>query len=85
MKTLKELGLTDDEIDFVNRVYENPCCKMGKIDKWIDDGSEYGTSVNFWENPEKLGVIECVGSYKWKPTSKVKMQLLFNDSNEADV
>ena len=79
MKTLKSLGLSDSEIEFVEKVYLNPCCKIRKTKEYIDDGSEYGTFVALWKKPEKLGLIECVGNYKWKPTEKVKMVIVIDE------
>ena len=77
MATLKELGLTDDEIEFVKAVYLNPGCKYpAESSKWFDDGTEYGDSVLLYTNPEKLGVIKCVGSYKWVPVG-LKMELTY--------
>lgn len=79
MKTLKELGLTDEEIKFVELVYENPGYKLYDCRTYVNEGKEYPTCINLYENPEKLGLIECVGSYKWKVTDKVKICLIVTE------
>lgn len=36
---------------------------------WSEDKDDY-VCVNLWKKPEKLGFIECIGSYKWIKTDK---------------
>lgn len=67
--------LTKEEIQFVKDVILNPGCKLSNVFLWIDDGSEYGTSLALWKKPEELGLIECVGSYKWVPKN-VEIKLI---------
>lgn len=70
--------LTSNEVAFVATVFVNPGVKLdgkGVASHWEDDGTEYGKSISHWENPEALGLIECVGSYKWKPTDKLVLAL----------
>jgi hypothetical protein len=73
--SLEELGLNEDEIDFVKRVYVSPGCKLDSTSKWIDDGTEHGASHFLWKKPEELGLIEAVGSYKWVPCKKLEMRM----------
>lgn len=68
MKNINEL-LSAEEVAFVQRVYLNPGSKIKDCFHHVDDGSEYGVSVSLWANPEKLGLIKCVGSYKWEPVN----------------
>lgn len=67
--------LTSHEIDFCLLVLNCPGAKLngdGQASHWEDDGSEYGRSVSHWNRPEELGLIACVGGYKWVPTDKLK-------------
>lgn len=57
--------LTDDELNFVQRVERNSGCKLS--DATVYRGDEIITP---WTKPEKLGLIHCVGSYKWEPGPK---------------
>jgi len=78
-KTLDLLGLSESEIAFVEKVYLNPGCKLNNCsEEWIKDGSTYGKTTSLYKKPEELGLIECIGSYKWKPTSKIKMIIVTN-------
>ncbi len=67
--------LTSHEVDFCILVLCKPSTKLngeGEALHWEDDGSEFGKCVAHWDRPEKLGLVECVGSYKWVPTDKLK-------------
>ncbi len=57
---------TPEEIEFVKLVYQHPGSKL-------NGGEAQGEhDENLWETPEKMGLIKCVGSYKWVPdTEKV--------------
>ncbi len=70
IKTLESV-LTKEEAAFVREVFNRPGCRINGASQWEDDGTEYGKNVTHWENPERLGLIECVGSYKWIPTDKL--------------
>jgi len=71
-----EKVLTKYEIQFVMDVCANPGRKHpGECSHFEDDGSEFGIIINHWEAPEKLGVVKCVGSYKWIPTEKLEEYL----------
>ena len=72
MKTLEELGLSEEEINFVQLVYMNQGCKLYQCIHQIDENN----SVNLYEKPEQLGLITCVGSYKWRTTDKIEMMLV---------
>lgn len=39
MKTLSELGLSKEEIDFVELVYLNPNCKLYECRHYIDENN----------------------------------------------
>ena len=69
MKLLKDLDLTKEEIDFVKTVYQNPWCKLNSDQAFGENGEA------LWENPERLNVIECMGSFKWKPKN-LEMELV---------
>jgi hypothetical protein len=56
--------LTEAEVKFVEMVYACPGCKLHDVFS-PDDGSA------LWDRPERLGLIECVGGYKWKPTKAI--------------
>lgn len=76
MRKLEEL-LSQEEANFVRAVYRSLGSKHPYPDQiWEDDGSEYGTLLCLWEKPEKLGLIECVGSYKWRPTTRLDIGVL---------
>lgn len=66
MIDLKEL-LSDEEIRFIFRVIKNP---GGRVENAFSDV----TGNSLWIRPEKLEIIECVGSYKWKPTDKLHIE-----------
>jgi hypothetical protein len=66
-----ETLLSPEEADFVKMVYANPGCKISSVMHYVDDGSEYGTSKALYKLPEELGLIECVGSYKWIPKNLI--------------
>ena len=73
LQSIPEL-LTEHEASFVARVYRQPGSKLnddGIASHWEDDGTEYGNIVCHWHRPEALGLIKCVGSYKWEPTGKL--------------
>lgn len=68
-------ALTSHEIDFCLLVLQSPGARLddeGQARHWEDDGSEYGQIFSHWYKPEELGLIECVGGYKWVPTDKLK-------------
>ena len=72
MKQLSELGLSDEEIKFIQLVYMNQGRKLYECRHHIDDNNH----INLYEKPEQLGLIVCVGSYKWRTTDKIEMQLV---------
>lgn len=72
MKTLEELGLSEEEINFVQLVYMNQGCKLYQYIHRIDENN----SVNLYEKPEQLGLITRVGFYKWRTTDKIEMMLV---------
>jgi hypothetical protein len=58
-----ELNL--DELAFVELIRACPGQKL-------NGGEAYDTNgVPLWRIPEALGLIECTGSYKWKPAEPV--------------
>lgn len=67
--------LLPEEIEFVKRVCMYPGSKLNDFPCLIiiDDGTEWGESYALWEKPEALGLIECVGGYKWIPTDKIEL------------
>lgn len=70
--------LTSHEADFCLLVFRSPGAKLngdGEASHWEDDGSTYGRSVSHWNRPEELGLIACVGGYKWVPTDKLNSLL----------
>lgn len=68
--------LTEHECNFVYSVFHAAGCKIpDAASHWEDDGTEYGKIVTHWEKPESLGLVECVGSYKWKPTDKLVLAI----------
>lgn len=78
MKKLNSV-LTEKEAEFVKLVYRNPGCKLNGPNEssyYEDDGSKYGEFITLWNNPEKLGLIKTVGSYKWVPTDKLDLCLV---------
>ena len=61
-----EAPLTINELEFLQHVMCNPGCKLDYCSShWEDDGSEHGRTISHWPRLEELGLIECVGSYKW--------------------
>ena len=72
VRPLREL-LTEHEAAFVEWVYRNPGSRFdgGIAQHWVDEGSEHGATLCHWKRPEELGLIECVGSYKWVPTERL--------------
>ena len=52
-------GLSPDERAFVELVRQRPGHKLNSGDALGPDGE------SLWKRPEELGLIECVGSYKW--------------------
>lgn len=65
--------LTPEERAFVLRVYKSPRCKCGTEPHYTNDESQ----LPLWENPEGLGFIKWIGSYKWDYEHKF-IQVLFN-------
>lgn len=65
-KDISEL-LTEEEVDFVRKVFLNPNCKLHNV------FSQEGTPL--WKNPEMLGIIKCTGSYKWV-AANLEMKLI---------
>lgn len=57
--------LTVKEKRFLKIVCEHPGSKLNGGEANDDEGNA------LWERLETLGLIECVGSYKWKPTFDV--------------
>lgn len=55
--------LTPREQTFVRQVRDNDSCKIG-----VGRYDESGTRA-VWERPEELGLVTCVGSYKWHCTA----------------
>lgn len=53
-------ALTADEVSFVLDVYRYPGAKLA-----LD------AEIAAWRRPEKLGLVTCVGSYKWRPTNRL--------------
>ena len=58
--------LTSPEFKFVQLVERNPGCKLQPP---YEGYAEHEIQTP-WKNPEKLGLIHCVGSYKWEPGPK---------------
>ena len=67
-RKLSELSLTEPEMRFVLCVYRSPRSKLNSGEAWHNTDDQ---STALWKNPEKLGLIEAVGSYKWIPTEKL--------------
>jgi hypothetical protein len=66
--------LSEDEATFVRAVFASPGSKgVGQewSSTWKDDGTEYGCVIHHWERLEKLGLIRCVGGFKWEPTDRL--------------
>jgi len=66
---LSSMPLTKHEIDFCLCVLSSPGSKLN--DDNIADHWEDGEFRSHWKRPEELGLVETVGSYKWKPTQKL--------------
>lgn len=65
-----ESVLSKEEAEFVRAVVANPGSKevgrtYGTVNR--EDGSEHP----LWHRLEELGLLNCVGSYKWEPTEKI--------------
>lgn len=60
-------SLSKEEKDFVLRVSNNQGVKYG-----AEPHFSKNSMVSLWENPEKLGFIQSVGSYKFVVTDKYK-------------
>lgn len=60
----REDDLTAAEAAFVELVKARPGCKLGHDQVFGEN------TYPLWRKPEALGLVECVGSYKWKPTNK---------------
>lgn len=74
--------LTDEEEAFVAAVFHYPGSKYPVVDHSNIDGSAV------WRKPEDLGLVECVGSYKWKPVEgkfKIRIEILEQWDEEEDV
>jgi hypothetical protein len=72
------MNLSKNEINFVLLVYKSPGCKLNGGEAFCQENDQ---SIALWNNPEALGLIECVGSYKWVPTQKLEeaiVEALFN-------
>lgn len=65
--------LTEDEKRFVSLVFLNQGCKLSAD----IDSSDYDQPP-VWEKPERLGLVKCVGSYKWVTTNKVSCTFVFD-------
>lgn len=69
MKSIYDLDLTPEEIDFVECVFNNSGCKYpraaGSFSTYDEETKTGGDPL--WKKPEQLGIIECIGSYKWRP------------------
>ena len=59
--------LTEGEAALVEWVHRNP---GAKADHALAHGTEDQPASN-WQRPEALGLIESVGSYKWRPTERL--------------
>lgn len=57
--------LTQGHTDFLKAVCQFPYSKHPTGDVYSEEG------VAYWKLLEELNLIECVGSYKWKPTFDV--------------
>lgn len=68
MKSLESV-LTDDEAGFVRLVFNNPGAKLNGGEAFGEDGE------SLWTRPENIGLIECIGSYKWKPTNMLAAEI----------
>lgn len=66
--------LSKDEREFVLRIKENGGFKYGGEPHYINSDEEdengYKKQIALWENPEELGFIKCIGSYKWIVTEQ---------------
>ncbi|MEF3068000.1 hypothetical protein [Pandoraea apista] len=60
-------GLTKEEIDFVLAVFGNPDAKRAYAGDYFP-----AERPPVWEEPELLGLIVATGSYKWRPTEKLR-------------
>jgi hypothetical protein len=61
--------LTPEEVAFLRRVHERPGGKLngdGEASDSVEIAPDQWQSRAFWEAPERLGLVECVGSYKWR-------------------
>lgn len=67
--------LSKEEYEFVKKVSQRCGCKMNTEDCYQYSETSTGSHIALWETPEKLGVIEAVGSYKWVITDRVKFSL----------
>lgn len=65
--------ITIHEAKFCMEVMARPGAKLnnGEAQYYEDDGSEFGKHFCLWKTPEALGLITCVGGYKWEPTEKL--------------
>lgn len=57
--------LTQGHIDFLKAVCQFPCSKHPADNDYNEEGDAY------WKLLEELELIECAGSWKWKPTFDV--------------
>jgi hypothetical protein len=73
MKHLESV-LSPAEADFVRRVVMSPGAKLNGGEAWGITTEEHTSPL--WEKPEELGLIECVGSYKWIPTDKLEIGIV---------
>lgn len=58
--------LTDAERDFLLTILKNPGGKIATFE-WVDGPEQC------WARFERDGLIECVGSWKWKPVDEMKL------------
>lgn len=54
--------LRDDELAFLNLVIQAPGAKLSSEQIFGEDMHP------LYREPERLGLVRCVGSYKWEPT-----------------
>lgn len=54
------VALSADELQFLEVIAMNPGAKLNGGEAFDDEGN------SLWGRLEKLGLIDCVGSYKWK-------------------
>lgn len=60
---------TRAQIFFLKSILNSPGCKHAAETSYQDDNGDY---QELWSELEKLELVECIGSYKWIPTEKLK-------------